>query len=612
MRTATKQEAINGNSNDTVITPLRLKQVLSNADINPGGGGGSDTPAYTAGEGISITNNVISNTITKTSQLTNDSNFITAEDIPEASQKEEVAIQYSKPTNGEDLWVQRSDNLFIPNKTKTGYILDADGSFGYKADTRYWINDYQEIEPNTTYTFGLKRYNSTGYHVWYDANKNFISSFLQSVGRPMTVKSPSNAKYIKLSLFSGNENYGDDVDTYQFVKGTTLPDYAPYMKGTKLYTKTSSDYEQILDTEDEFTLPIASANTLGGVKIGNNLTIDANGVLSATGGGGGGGSGSSSEALIDIFKLPSNQNISTSTFTTIIYGTAIGTCFSTSDDGNITCTKDGTYLILLNTIFNTNTSGGRYQDIRYNGSSYALSTLVGVSGLRSCLASFAILKLKVGDVLFARAYQTSGRALPLISGTSGSSINFIKLEGSGSSITEETDPVFTESPAYNITAEDITNWNNYTNLGITTEDIDNWNNKQEQLVSGVNIKTIDGQSILGSGNISTEYTAGEGISIEGRVISNAITSYNDLKDLPFIPTKITDLIGGEDFPTDPENPDDTGPWARVDRNNYFRTNQTVIGDVNADKVKASTQLSISALGFYKESDGSYTLGKVAE
>lgn len=30
-----------------------------------------------------------------------------------------------------------------------------------------------------------------------------------------------------------------------------------------------------------YTLPIASANTLGGVKVGDNLTINANGVLSA-------------------------------------------------------------------------------------------------------------------------------------------------------------------------------------------------------------------------------------------------------------------------------------------------------------------------------------------
>lgn len=39
----------------------------------------------------------------------------------------------------------------------------------------------------------------------------------------------------------------------------------------------------------EYTLPVASATTLGGVKVGTNLTITPDGVLNATGGGGGGG-----------------------------------------------------------------------------------------------------------------------------------------------------------------------------------------------------------------------------------------------------------------------------------------------------------------------------------
>ena len=37
-----------------------------------------------------------------------------------------------------------------------------------------------------------------------------------------------------------------------------------------------------------YTLPIASADTLGGVKVGEGLSINASGVLSASGGGGGG------------------------------------------------------------------------------------------------------------------------------------------------------------------------------------------------------------------------------------------------------------------------------------------------------------------------------------
>ena len=52
-------------------------------------------------------------------------------------------------------------------------------------------------------------------------------------------------------------------------------------------------------------------------------------------------------------------------------------------------------------------------------------------------------------------------------------------------ITTETDPVFSASTAATIEAEDI----------------DYWNNKQQKLVSGINIKTINDTSLLGSGNI---------------------------------------------------------------------------------------------------------------
>lgn len=49
----------------------------------------------------------------------------------------------------------------------------------------------------------------------------------------------------------------------------------------------------------------------------------------------------------------------------------------------------------------------------------------------------------------------------------------------------ETDPVFSASPA----------------AQITEEDIEEWKNKQDVLVSGENIKTINGESILGVGNL---------------------------------------------------------------------------------------------------------------
>ena len=61
-------------------------------------------------------------------------------------------------------------------------------------------------------------------------------------------------------------------------------------------------------------------------------------------------------------------------------------------------------------------------------------------------------------------------------------------------ITVETDPVFTASPAY----------------GISASDIAAWNGKQAALVSGTNIKTINNTSILGSGNITIQ--GGSGIT----------------------------------------------------------------------------------------------------
>ena len=57
---------------------------------------------------------------------------------------------------------------------------------------------------------------------------------------------------------------------------------------------TSGDYNDLINTPtipDEYILPIASATTLGGIKVGSGLSIDRYGVLSATGTGGTGTGG---------------------------------------------------------------------------------------------------------------------------------------------------------------------------------------------------------------------------------------------------------------------------------------------------------------------------------
>ena len=100
----------------------------------------------------------------------------------------------------------------------------------------------------------------------------------------------------------------------------------------------------------------------------------------------------------------------------------------------------------------------------------------------------------------------------------------------------ESDPVFQASAASGISTHDITNWNNkldssaltpYYTSAQTDNAISNaTSGKQDTLVSGTNIKTINNQSLLGSGNIQIQggsggssYTAGNNIDITNDVIS---------------------------------------------------------------------------------------------
>lgn len=88
--------------------------------------------------------------------------------------------------------------------------------------------------------------------------------------------------------------------------------------------------------------------------------------------------------------------------------------------------------------------------------------------------------------------------------------------GGGGGITVETDPIFSASPAATITEAKKSEWDNkmdkvtlatvatsgsYNDLA-DKPTIPDVSNKQDKLVSGTNIKTINNTSLLGSGNIT--------------------------------------------------------------------------------------------------------------
>lgn len=118
---------------------------------------------------------------------------------------------------------------------------------------------------------------------------------------------------------------------------------------------------------------------------------------------------------------------------------------------------------------------------------------------------------------------------------------------------------------------------------ISQADINSWNNKQDLLVSGTTIKTINSQSLLGSGNLLiNEYIAGTGIDITNHTISNTITSYNDLTDLPTIPNSTSQLTNDSNF-------------AVTNSSNEFTGNQEINGNLLIDGESNTNQYSDSEI-----------------
>lgn len=100
-------------------------------------------------------------------------------------------------------------------------------------------------------------------------------------------------------------------------------------------------------------------------------------------------------------------------------------------------------------------------------------------------------------------------------------------------LTSESDPVYSASPA----------------SGITSSDISNWNDKQDELVSGTNIKTINGTSILGSGNITTpDDDTTYSLSKSGGTVT--LTGSDGSTSSVTVPTATSDLTNDSNFVSD--------------------------------------------------------------
>ena len=111
---------------------------------------------------------------------------------------------------------------------------------------------------------------------------------------------------------AGDIDWSDINNKPTFATVATSGSYNDLSNKPNLATvATSGSYTDLINTPSPYSLPVASNSVLGGIKVGDNLSIDSNGILSATASGQGGGGGGSSETILitDIIsRYPSAEN----------------------------------------------------------------------------------------------------------------------------------------------------------------------------------------------------------------------------------------------------------------------------------------------------------------
>ena len=150
-------------------------------------------------------------------------------------------------------------------------ILGPNGSFDYRGKTWYFTADYALSGTDGQDTQGHIQTLPTTYS-FNSTPSNFV---------------PAAKDLIDLAVLLSDLEYPEISVKYN--KGLTVN------QDNELEVNIGSGLSINQDGEieaDQYTLPTASANTLGGVKVGTGLSIAADGTLSTTGGGGSGGGNS--------------------------------------------------------------------------------------------------------------------------------------------------------------------------------------------------------------------------------------------------------------------------------------------------------------------------------
>ena len=193
----------------------------------------------------------------------------------------------------------------ITSSAQNGYVLksDANGVGTWQQETiPTYISSGDTIVGTVDTTSNEHIYfnvnNNTKMRIWGSGVVNIYNT-LDTVGFKMVTNAQNG--YVLKSDANG-------VGTWQQEYNYTLPTASStVLGGIKVGNNLSIDGNGILSAiQGTYTLPTASASILGGIKVGNNLSIDSSGILSATANG---NSISSGDTTIGTVDTTNNEHI---------------------------------------------------------------------------------------------------------------------------------------------------------------------------------------------------------------------------------------------------------------------------------------------------------------
>lgn len=296
-------------------------------------------------------------------------------------------------------------------------------------------------------------------------------------------------------------------ESFYFVQGSSSA-AGNGTSGTYLSTKWEGTVSGITTPTDGMKIAFRIATNTGVATAGAVLSID--------------GGTTYHPVVYNVNSAVSTRYSVGSTILLVYNSTQTATAYLTS---NTKTTVTGCWQIMDYSASNTDTKVRQYQsgaNAAGTAPEYPLLSRYGTTNVNSSYeANYA--RFHTGATLNT---STGGITAASFKKTGGTSSQFLKADGSVDSNTyadasdiptkvsdltndsgyitgyTETDPVFAASAAH----------------GITSSDISNWNGKQDALVSGTNIKTVNNESLLGSGNLTITGEPGDdGIGISSVV-----------------------------------------------------------------------------------------------